>query len=51
MAHHRGQYAQANSVVYPFFKHLDMNVTQDIYFYPRTVLKKTSIHCDSLWMY
>lgn len=29
---HKGQYAQANSVVYPWFKHLDVNVTQDIYF-------------------
>ena len=29
---HRGQYAQANAVVYPFFKDLDLNITQDIYF-------------------
>ena len=28
----RGQYAQANSVMYPWVKHLDLNVTQDIYF-------------------
>ena len=28
---HRGQYAQANAVVFPFFKNLDLNVTQDIY--------------------
>jgi hypothetical protein len=31
----RGQYAQANSVIYPWFKHLDMNVTQDIYFWTK----------------
>jgi len=30
---HKGQYAQANSVVYPYFKHLDMNITEDVYFY------------------
>jgi hypothetical protein len=29
--HHRGQYAKSNSVVEPYFKHLDLNVTQDIY--------------------
>ncbi len=27
---HRGQYAQANAVLFPFFKRLDLNVTQDI---------------------
>jgi carboxypeptidase family protein len=32
---HRGQVAQANAVVFPFFKHLDMNVTQDIYFFTK----------------
>ncbi|HTE11286.1 MAG TPA: TonB-dependent receptor [Chitinophagaceae bacterium] len=30
---HRGQYAEANAVVMPFFKKLDMNITQDIYFF------------------
>jgi hypothetical protein len=30
---HRGQYAQANSVVQPFFKRLDLHVGEDIYFY------------------
>jgi hypothetical protein len=35
MANHRGEYAKANSVVYPYFKHLDMNVTEDIYFYTK----------------
>jgi len=28
---HRGEYAKANAVVYPFFKQLDLNITQDIY--------------------
>ncbi|MBS1668872.1 MAG: TonB-dependent receptor [Bacteroidetes bacterium] len=28
---HRGQYAQANAVVFPFFKDLDLNITQDFY--------------------
>ncbi|HVZ96821.1 MAG TPA: carboxypeptidase regulatory-like domain-containing protein [Chitinophagaceae bacterium] len=32
---HRGQYAQANAVVYPFFKDLDLNITQDIYYYTK----------------
>src|SRR6202012_273476 len=30
---HRGQYAQSNSVVQPFYKHLDVKVIQDVYFY------------------
>lgn len=29
LAFHKGQYAQANAVVYPFFKQLDLNITQD----------------------
>jgi carboxypeptidase family protein len=29
----RGQYAQANSVLYPWYKHLDLNIMQDINFY------------------
>jgi hypothetical protein len=33
--HHRGQYAQANSVILPWFKHMDLNVTQDIYFFTK----------------
>lgn len=36
LAKHRGQYAQANSVVYPFFKRLDLNITQDIYFFTKS---------------
>ncbi len=49
--HHRGQYAQANSVVEPFFKHLDMNITQDIYFFTGkgTRRTRTSIPCVSAW--
>lgn len=36
LAQHRGSYAQSNSVVYPFFKRLDLNVTQDIYFFTKS---------------
>lgn len=32
MSRHRGEYAQRNAVVLPYFKHLDLNITQDIYF-------------------
>ncbi len=35
LSRHRGQYAEANAVVFPFFKDLDMNITQDIYFNTR----------------
>lgn len=31
--HHRGQYAQANSVVEPFFKVMDLHLGEDIFFY------------------
>jgi hypothetical protein len=31
--HHRGQYAQANSVVEPFFKVMDLHVGEDIFFF------------------
>ena len=31
--HHRGQYAQSNSTVLPFFKQMNLNVTEDIYFF------------------
>ena len=31
----RGQYTQANSVTYPWIKHLDLNFTQDIYYYTK----------------
>jgi hypothetical protein len=27
---HRGQYAERNATLYPFFSHLDLNVTQDV---------------------
>jgi len=37
---HRGQYAQANSVLLPWYKHLDLNVTQDIYFYTKSGKEK-----------
>lgn len=35
MSKRRGQYAKANSVTLPFYKHLDLNVTQDINFYTK----------------
>jgi len=35
LAKRRGQYAKANSVTLPYYKHLDLNITQDIYFYTR----------------
>jgi len=31
LSQHRGQYAKANTVVYPFYKRLDLNITQDVY--------------------
>jgi hypothetical protein len=31
--HHRGQYAQANSVVEPFFKVMDLHLGEDVFFY------------------
>ncbi len=31
--HHRGQYAQSNSVIEPFFKVMDLHVGEDIFFY------------------
>jgi len=33
LSKHRGQYAQRNALIYPWFKRLDLNVTQDIYFF------------------
>jgi len=32
---HRGQYAKANAWVFPWYKKLDLNITQDIYFYTK----------------
>jgi len=32
---HRGEYAKANAWVYPWFKKLDLNLTQDVYFYSK----------------
>jgi hypothetical protein len=31
MSKHRGQYAERNAVVLPWYKHVDLNVTQDFY--------------------
>jgi hypothetical protein len=39
LSKHRGQYAQRNALIYPWFKRLDLNVTQDIYFYTGKVRK------------
>ncbi len=35
LAAHRGQYAKANSDVYPFYKRVDLNITEDIYFFTK----------------
>ena len=47
---HRGQYAKANAVTNPWFKHLDINATQDIYFYTKNGKDKDKhtlrITCD-----
>ncbi|HEX6426114.1 MAG TPA: TonB-dependent receptor, partial [Niastella sp.] len=32
---HRGDYAKANAWVFPWYKKLDLNITQDIYFYSK----------------
>ena len=34
--HHVGQYAQANSVVYPWWKHMDLHLEEDIFTFLRT---------------
>ncbi|HEX4851341.1 MAG TPA: TonB-dependent receptor, partial [Puia sp.] len=31
LSKHRGQYAERNALVYPWFKRMDLNVTQDFY--------------------
>ncbi len=31
MSKHRGQYAERNAIVLPWYKHVDLNVTQDFY--------------------
>ncbi|PSL49784.1 TonB-dependent receptor-like protein [Chitinophaga niastensis] len=33
LSRHRGQYAERNAVVLPFFKRMDLNITQDIFVY------------------
>jgi hypothetical protein len=32
LSKHRGEYAERNALIYPWFKRLDLNVTQDFYF-------------------
>jgi hypothetical protein len=47
LAFHRGEYAKANSVVYPWFKQANLNVTQDIYFSAKDGNKHTlRLTCD-----
>ncbi|MFS8082664.1 MAG: TonB-dependent receptor, partial [Ginsengibacter sp.] len=49
LAQHRGGYAQSNAAVYPFFKRLDLNVTQNIYFFTKNGDEKNK-HTLSLSM-
>ncbi|WP_242675468.1 TonB-dependent receptor [Niastella koreensis] len=35
LSSHRGEYAKANAVVFPWYKKLDLNITQDIYFFSK----------------
>jgi hypothetical protein len=37
----RGQYVQANAVVFPWWKHMDLNVTQDFYYQTKKSGKHT----------
>jgi len=37
----RGQYVQANAVVFPWWKHMDLNVTQDFYYQTKHAGKHT----------
>jgi hypothetical protein len=32
---HQGHYAESNSVSLPIYKHLDLNITEDVYFYTK----------------
>ena len=36
LAFHRGQYVKANAVVFPFYKKLDLNITQNVYYSTKT---------------
>jgi hypothetical protein len=38
---HRGEYAKANANVLPFYKKVDLNITQDIYFFTKNGGEKT----------
>ena len=49
LANHRGEYAQANAWIYPFFKKLDLNVTQDIYFTTKSGSSKTKHTLRFTW--
>ena len=41
LASRRGQYVQANAVVFPWWKHMDLNVTQDFYYQTKHAGKHT----------
>ena len=49
LSFHRGQVVQANAVVLPDFKHLDINITQDIYFTTKNK-NESSVHTLRLTM-
>ena len=34
--HHQGEYARANSVVYPWWKHMDLHVEEDLFSFTKT---------------
>jgi hypothetical protein len=43
LSSHRGEYAKANAWTFPFYKKLDLNITQDVYFFAKTG-KETTKH-------
>ncbi len=40
LSFHRGQVVEANAVIFPFFKKLDLNITQDVYFFTKNGKEK-----------
>ena len=41
LSQHRGQYAKSNSIIEPYFKHLDLHINQDIFFTTKNGTKHT----------
>lgn len=41
LSKHRGDYAKRNALIYPWFKRLDLNVTQDFYFVTKNKTRHT----------